>query len=273
SDLIDPDSRTIISEEKREETNNDEVMEPIPANQRTVNQQAGSVVVASNDNGSTVQTRNYEVNRTREVFEKTQGELKLVSASVLMNYKQRIDKNEDGEDVVISEPYSEVEVEEFKEVVKVALGIQDDRGDQLTVKQVEFFDKHPIDDADFFSGQPALKFDILRWSLIGITFIVIILLINSIKKKNGVDGMKTVSTFESGDQIEGTPEKNALPGQSSASNQLDGAGTEGGELPEGSGENKQLPQKKYNKEEIVNFVELKPAEAAQVMRAMISSEE
>lgn len=271
SDLIDPDSRTVISEEKREQTNNDEVMEPVAGNV-TNNNQTGSVVVASNNNGSTVQTRNYEVNRTREVFEKTQGELKMVSASVLLNYKQRFEDGEDGEQILVSEPYSEQEVEEFKEVVKVALGIQDERGDQLTVKQVEFFDKHPIDSGDFFTGQPTFTNNVLRWSLIGITFVVVILLINSLKKKPGMDEMKTVSKFEADDQLEGAEKQGALTGESSAANQLEGAegtpGIEGGEE-----QAKQLPEKKYNKDEIVNFVELKPAEAAQVMRAMIASEE
>lgn len=270
SDLIDPDSRTVISEEKREQTNNDEVMEPVPGN-ITNNNQAGSVVVASNNNGSTVQTRNYEVNRTREVFEKTQGELKMVSASVLLNYKQRFDEGTDGEQTLISEPYSEQEVEEFKEVVKVALGIQDDRGDQLTVKQVEFFDKHPIDTGDFFTGQPTFTNNILRWSLIGITFVVIILLINSIKKKSGVDELKFVSNFEAGDQLEGAEKQNSLTGESSGANQLESA--EGGEGQSGESQTKKLPEKKYNKDEIVNFVELKPAEAAQVMRAMMASVE
>ncbi|MEQ8525948.1 flagellar basal-body MS-ring/collar protein FliF [Gracilimonas sp.] len=267
SDLIDPDSRTVISEEKREQTNNDEVMEPVPGN-ITNNNQAGSVVVASNNNGSTVQTRNYEVNRTREVFEKTQGELKMVSASVLLNYKQRFEEGTEGEQTLVSEPYSEQEVEEFKEVVKVALGIQDDRGDQLTVKQVEFFDKHPIDNGDFFTGQPTFTNNILRWSLIGITFVVIILLINSIKKKSGVDELKFVSNFEAGDQLEGAEKQNSLTGESSGTNQLEGAEGESGES-----QTKKLPEKKYNKDEIVNFVELKPAEAAQVMRAMMASEE
>ncbi|MGN8226749.1 flagellar basal-body MS-ring/collar protein FliF [Gracilimonas sp. BCB1] len=270
SDLIDPDSRTIISEEKREQTNNDEVMEPVAGNV-TNNNQTGSVVVASNNNGSTVQTRNYEVNRTREVFEKTQGELKMVSASVLLNYKQRFEESEEGDQTLVSEPYSEQEVEEFKEVVKVALGIQDNRGDQLTVKQVEFFDKHPIDNGDFFTGQPTFTNNILRWSLIGITFVVVILLINSIKKKSGVDEMKTVSKFKAGDQLEGSEKQNSLTGESSASNQLEGSESTTGE--EGEEQAKQLPEKKYNKDEIVNFVELKPAEAAQVMRAMLASED
>ncbi|MBO6586858.1 MAG: flagellar M-ring protein FliF [Gracilimonas sp.] len=270
SDLIDPDSRTVISEEKREQTNNDEVMEPVAGNV-TNNNQTGSVVVASNNNGSTVQTRNYEVNRTREVFEKTQGELKMVSASVLLNYKQRFEEGEEGEQTLVSEPYSEQEVEEFKEVVKVALGIQDSRGDQLTVKQVEFFDKHPIDSGDFFTGQPTFTNNILRWSLIGITFVVVILLINSLKKKSGIDELRTMSNFEAGDQLEGGEKQGSLPGESSAANQLEGA--EGNPGTEGEEQAKQLPEKKYNKDEIVNFVELKPAEAAQVMRAMIASEE
>jgi flagellar M-ring protein FliF len=264
SDLIDPDSRTIISEEKREQTNNDEVMEPVPGNV-TNNNQAASVVVASNNNGSTVQTRNYEVNRTREVFEKTQGELKKVSASVLLNYKQRFEAGENGEQALVSEPYSEQEVEEFKEVVKVALGIQNERGDQLTVKQVEFFDNHPIDNGDFFTGQPTFTNNILRWSLIGITFVVVIFLINSLKKKSGIDELNMVSKFEADDQLEGSEKQNSLPGESPDANQLEGA--------EGEEQAKQLPEKKYNKDEIVNFVELKPAEAAQVMRAMIASED
>lgn len=272
SDLIDPDSRTVISEEKREQTNNDEVMEPVPGNV-TNNNQEGSVVVSSNNNGSTVQTRNYEVNRTREVFEKTQGELKMVSASVLLNYKQRLDEGNDGESQFVSEPYTEQEVEKFKEVVKVALGIQEDRGDQLTVKQVEFFDKHPIDSGDFFTGQPTFTNNILRWSLIGITFVVIVLLINSIKKKSGADELKFVSDFEAGDQLEGAEKQNSLPGESSAAaNQIEGAEAKAGEGTGGEGQ-KALPKKKYNKDEIVNFVELKPAEAAQVMRAMMTSEE
>ncbi|WP_421774981.1 flagellar basal-body MS-ring/collar protein FliF [Gracilimonas sp.] len=270
SDLIDPDSRTVISEEKREQTNNDEVMEPVAGNV-TNNNQTGSVIVASNNNGSTVQTRNYEVNRTREVFEKTQGELKMVSASVLLNYKQRLEEGEEGGQTMVSEPYTEQEVEEFKEVVKVALGIQDNRGDQLTVKQVEFFDKHPIDNGDFFTGQPTFTNNILRWSLIGITFVVVILLINSIKKKSGVDDLKTVSKFEAGDQLEGSEKQNSLTGESSAANQLEGSENATGE--EGEEQAKQLPEKKYNKDEIVNFVELKPAEAAQVMRAMLASED
>lgn len=271
SDLIDPDSRTVISEEKREQSNNDEVMEPVAGGPVAANQQAGSVVVASNNNGSTTQTRNYEVNRTREVFEKTQGELKLVSASVLLNYKQKMTDGENGDQILVTEPYTMEEVEEFKEVVKVALGIQEDRGDQLTIKQVEFFDKHPINSGEFFSGQPTFTNNVIRWSLIGITFVAILILMNSMKKKTGAEELKYTSSFEAGDQLEGGAEPNALPGESTAARQVEGA--EGGaELPEG-GESKQLPEKTYNKDEIVNFVELKPAEAAQVMRALMSSED
>ncbi len=265
SDLIDPDSRTIISEEKREQTNNDEVMEPVQNVQLRANQDPASVVVSSNDNSSNVQTRNYEVNRTREVFEKQQGELKHVSASVLLNYKQTVQQSPEGVEQMVSQPYSVEEVEEFKEVVKVALGIQEDRGDQLTVKQIEFFDKHPIDDSEYFMSRPGYRNNILRWSLIVVTFIIVLLLINSMRKKNVAEDLNTVSSFESDEQLEGTPDKDALPGEQAATNELEGS-------PDAESGTQQLPARTFEKEEIVNFLELKPNEAAQVVRALIASD-
>lgn len=265
SDLIDPDSRTVISEEKREEANNDEIMEPVQNAPLRANEDPSSVVVSSNDNSSNVQTRNYEVNRTREVFEKQQGELKHVSASVLLNFKETMQQGTEGTEQMVSQPYSNEEVEEFKEVVKVALGIQEDRGDQLTVKQIEFFDKHPIEDGEYFTNQPGYRNNILRWSLIGITFIVVLVLINSIKKKNAADDLNTVSKFESDEQLDESAEKEALPGEQAAENELEGA-SDGEDKPQ------QLPARSYEKEEIVNFLELKPNEAAQVVRALIASD-
>ncbi|MTI86490.1 MAG: flagellar M-ring protein FliF [Balneolaceae bacterium] len=273
SDLIDPDSRTIISEEKSEQTNNDEIMEPVAGNQRLQNQ-AGSVVVASNDNQATTQTRNYEVNRTREVFEKTQGEIKRVSASVLLNYKQVIQPGEEGEEGTVTyEEYSQEEVEEFKEVVKLALGIQGDRGDELSIKQIEFFDKHFVRDANYFSGQPTSYNSIIRWSVIGVTFLMILWLINGIRKRAGSGDLNIISDFSADSRVGSAPSMESLPKQEGIPNMPEQSIPEDSEQEgEGAGQ-KQLPKRKYDKKEIVDFVELKPAEAAMVMRAMMTSDE
>src|SRR6056297_153511 len=64
SDLIDPDSRTVISEERREQTDANEASEPQPIDQRLPPEERGApIVVSSNENTSSSETRNYEVNR------------------------------------------------------------------------------------------------------------------------------------------------------------------------------------------------------------------
>lgn len=270
SDLIDPDSRTVISEERREQTDANEASEPQPIDQRLPPEQRGApIVVSSNENTSSSETRNYEVNRTREVFEKTQGELENVTASVLLNYKKVNQEGPDGEQVVSYQPYPNEEVEELKEVVMLALGMRQERGDQLSIKQIEFFDKEQIGGGNYFTNQPTSYNDILRWSLIGLTFIAVVLLLNNIRKKMGDENLKTVSNFKADEQLEGTAEQNALE-ESKGGEALEG-GEERPELEEKQGQ-KTLASQNISREEIVNFVELKPAEAAQVVRALMTKE-
>lgn len=270
SDLIDPDSRIIISEEKREQINNDEILEPIPTDEFTpANQRGEAVVVASNDNQNIVQTRNYEINRTKEVFEKTQGEIKKLSASVLLNYKQKIYKNIENEDSVSFEPYTDAEIAEFSEVVRMALGVTESRGDQLSIKQVEFFDKHFIGEAARAIEQPKPWNDIIRWSIIGITFFVIVFLINGIKKKMGEEYQDLAMThnFRQDLEMEGAETPKTLRGDAitnSIAKTLD-------QIENGI-KNPKIPQKVYKKNEIEDFVAVKPAQAAQIMRSFLTED-
>ncbi|MFP8488663.1 flagellar basal-body MS-ring/collar protein FliF [Gracilimonas sp. Q87] len=271
SDLIEPDSRTIISEERREQTDANEASEPQPIDARLPPEQRGNpVVVSSNEATSSSETRNYEVNRTREVFEKTQGELVNVTASVLLNYKKEMGEGPEGEQIATYEPYPEEAVEEFREVVMLALGMKEERGDQLSIKQIEFFDKELIGVDEYYNNQPMFNNNILRWSLIGLTFIAVILLLNNIRKKMGDGDLNVMSEFKADDQLERAVQKDVLEG-----NKEEGALREGENAQTALSDQqkqKQLPQKNYSKEEIVNFVELKPAEAAQVVRAMLTSD-
>ena len=93
-------------------------------------------MVSRRDNETSSQTRNYEVNKTREVYEKTQGEIEKLTASVLINYKQNLQVNEEGEETIVAEPYTEEEIAEFGSVVRTALGMSEERGDELTITQI-----------------------------------------------------------------------------------------------------------------------------------------
>ncbi|MEX2462861.1 MAG: flagellar basal-body MS-ring/collar protein FliF [Balneolaceae bacterium] len=272
SDLIDPDSRTIISEEKVSDQTTDETSQQIPIDEFTpVNQRGQTAVINNRMNESTTQTRNYEVNKTREIYEKSQGELKRISASVLLNHKQTLQENEAGEMTLVSEPYSAEEVNEFREVVRVALGIQPERGDELTITQFEFFDPVAQDQNGYYVNQPTPWSEIIRWSIILVTFLVIVFLVNSIRKRmdmgesglaigriqsNGVDTVSLpISEGENPDNMTEEEYEDFIDKKLS------------GKVK------KQLEQKAYVLEEIRDFVELKPNEAAQVVRAIMSIEE
>jgi len=270
SDLIDPDSRTIISEERRTETSSDESSQQVPFDEFTPIDRRGETVVVNNRNDeSAIQTRNYEVNKTREIYEKSQGEIRRISASVLLNHKQVLEENEQGEMVLTSIPYTQEEVNEFREVVRVALGIQPGRGDELTVTQLEFFDPTAIDVDGFYTQQPLQWYDILRWAIIAITFLTIIALIYSIRKrlmagdtqflmKLPADDYQKVPVSMYEDDGEGDDEEE---GEDFIDKKLSGKAR------------KQLQEKTYVMEEIKDYVELKPLEAAQVMRAIMTSDE
>jgi len=263
SDLIDPDSRTIISEERRSETSSDESSQQVPFDEFTPIDRRGETVVINNRNDeSTIQTRNYEVNKTREIYEKAQGEIRRISASMLLNHKQVLEENEQGEMVLTSMPYTQEEVNEFREVVRVALGIQPGRGDELTITQLEFFDPTAIDLYGYYTNQPFQWHDVLRWSIILITFLTIVLLIFSIKKRMITGDSQFMMKFPADERQKVSVSMNEdEEGEEFIDKKLSGKAR------------KQLQEKTYVMEEIKDYVELKPLEAAQVMRAMMTSDE
>ena len=274
SDLIDPESRLLISEDRRSETNNEENMQQVPVDEFTpIDQRGESVVVSRRDNETSSQTRNYEVNKTREVFEKTQGEIEKLTASVLINYKQNIQVNEEGEETIVAEPYTEAEIAEFGSVVRTALGMSESRGDELTITQIQFHDPTAVDSYGIYNDQPTPWNEIFRWGLILATFFTIVALIMNIRKSMGQQQPEVAMSLpetpgKSLDELELTDEeKQSLEGMSEeeAEDFIDKKLTDKSR--------KQLEQKAYVMEEIKDFVELKPAEAAHVIRAMMTLED
>ncbi len=272
SEIIDPDSRTIISEERRSDVNTNEQLQQVPIDEFTPVDQRGETVIVGNTNQeNSTQTRNYEVNRTREVYEKTQGEIKRLSASVLINYKQSVRQGEDGQTETVSEPYTDEEIEEFREIVRLALGIQPGRGDELSITQVEFFDPTVQGSDPYFQSPPITVNDWIRWIIILITIGLIVYLIFSIRKRLGADlEGALVKTPASSNQFDDVPyveeEKNM--------EDLDEEEYEDFIDRKLSGKaRKQLEQKEYALEEIRDFIELKPSEASKVIRAYMTLEE
>ncbi len=281
TDYIDPDSRTVISEEKREQVNNDELREPVPIDNLTpIDQRDNSVTISANNNSNTIETRNYEVNRTREVFEKGEGELSRITASVLLNYKQVTNIDEDGDEFIAFEPYSNQEVQQFREAVELAIGIKTDRGDLLTINQSEFFTTQYVSGNTFMATQPVYTNDIVRWVVIGLTFGVIMFLIRGIKTKMAIETEMAInSDFQGNTELPPGATYASLPANVSGTPALEPAFDDDGNPIEPTisaddfAQEKVEPEKSYNKDEIKEFVELKPAIAAQILRAMMSPDD
>src|SRR5699024_813958 len=135
-------------------------------------QRGNTAVVSTKDNEVSSRTRNYEVNKTKEVFRKSQGKIEHLSASVVINYKQTT-QEQNGEQVIVNEPYSQEKIQEFKEVDSSALGIQPERGDELTIKQVQFWDPTQGPPGNGMA-RPMPWSNIIRWALILATFAAIV---------------------------------------------------------------------------------------------------
>ena len=106
--LVDPESATVVSEERmQEEGGGDE---------------------AGNSNSV---VRNYEVSRTQERLEESVGDVNRLSVSVVVDQKRTA--GPDGE--ATYEPRSQEEITKIESLVKNAVGFDPERGDQFTIQQ------------------------------------------------------------------------------------------------------------------------------------------
>src|SRR6056297_892848 len=147
--------------------------------------------------------------------------------------------------------------------------MQPGRGDELTITQLEFFDPVGNDPGGVFTNQPMQWYEIVRWSLIVATFLTIVALIYSIRKRLMAGDSQLLMKMPSNS---GEYPKNHI----SIIEEEEGSDEEGEEFIDKklSGQaRKQLEEKTYVMEEIKDYVELKPLEAAQVVRALMTNDE
>jgi len=269
SNQIDPESRTLISEQRDQQTQTEEGSEMVPVDEFTpVDERGETSVTSTNENESSSRTRNYEVSETKEVYKKAQGEISNITASVLVNHKQVEVQNDQGETVYETEPYGEEELQEFRDVIASALGIQAERGDKITIRQVQFWQPgQGAPRGQMIDGRwPWAR--VMRWSVILLTLGLIAWLLFGIRKqmRGGQPGLALQSAF--GGQQEVFTDDQMNP-------ELDNMSDEELENLKADEENEvpALEGKKYDMEEIVNMVDMKPDKAAKIVRAMLISDE
>lgn len=126
-------------------------------------------------------TTNYEISKTLQSTERAPGTVKRVSLAVIVDHATLWEKDPKGEPLEKLQPRTAEELKKYREQVAAAVGIQDKRGDQLTVENIAFAPTlNPKEEADAARQQwidLAWKFaPMLGWIIIGlIVFFMVVL--------------------------------------------------------------------------------------------------
>lgn len=218
-DGFDPDSRIIISETNSDQTTADIDREQINATDYTpVEYMDEALVIGENNIESSTQSRNYEVSREKQYIEETQGEIIDITASILLNQKVEQSLDGNGEPVTVPIPYDDDQINEFRNLLAMALGIEANAGgtlvDKIAVSQIEFEYSPYRENIDYQNNQPSDFSDIIRWSLIAISMLLVAFLTNNVRKNFTGSVMQTTSDFQmANNEIGGAPDVASLPEQ------------------------------------------------------------
>lgn len=270
SNRIDPESRTMISEQRDQQVQTEEGSEMVPIDEFTpVEERGATSVTTTSESENSSRTRNYEVSETNEVYKKAQGEITNITASVLVNHKPVETVNEQGETVYETEPYSDQELQEFRDVIASALGIQAERGDEITIRQVQFWNQEQQAPGGRMIDGPWPWTRILRWAVIFITLGLIAWLLFGIRRQ--IHGSQP-GLVPLGDSQQEVFVDGEVPPE------LEGMSEEEIEELMGDEENEEIKalksqrkSKNYDMDEIINMVDMKPDKAAKIVRSMLIS--
>ncbi len=200
SQTIDPDSRTVISEEDHQNSNNKVDGAPATTAPANVNGATAQAQAAGNRNNqqSSVSIKNYEVSTVHEQYQKPVGTIKRITATVLLNYKRTREKNAAGKDTVVYKPYTQAELNQVSASVKTALGMDETRGDQLTINQYHFeddFTSESTPSPTYFTDTDSTN-EWVRWGVLIAALAGIFYLLYSLVGKSS--GAKTQMQLEGG---------------------------------------------------------------------------
>ena len=92
------------------------------------------------------ETTNYEISRTTRHVIEPPGEVAKLSVAVIIDDDQVMKANAQGEKTVARKPRTREELQKMQGLVAAAVGLEPDRGDQLTVENIAF-DEQPVDAA------------------------------------------------------------------------------------------------------------------------------
>ncbi|OCX65739.1 flagellar M-ring protein FliF [Thioclava sp. SK-1] len=205
---IDPDSRIAISIDTQEKTSSSEDQDPANVTVAS-NLPAGDAAgggQSSSNNSETRERSNYEVSETRREVVRQPGALKRLTVAVLVNGISTTAA--DGTTTWAPRPAEELDA--LRSLVSSAVGLDESRGDVITLQSMEF-EPTAVAGTEVTSGGFGTPLDIMQLIQIGVAAVVALVL--------GLGVMKPILT-QRGAEAAGLPAPE--PRQAASSNALTG---------------------------------------------------
>lgn len=176
-ELFDPDKQVVRSEKVIEETGNENSTEAEPAPGTSANLPQGQTQGLTGQKTSQSQSRteiyNYEINRTLKKTVVPSGQMKKVTAAVLVDGKY---EQKEGVKMATYVPRTEDEMKRFSEMVKTAVGYDEKRGDKVEVANIPFLVDMPERIPSSTMKSPLVRLAI-RYGLLAIAAVMMFLFI------------------------------------------------------------------------------------------------
>jgi flagellar M-ring protein FliF len=93
----------------------------------------------------TAETVNYEINRRLVLTQRPPGDIARMSVAVIVDDDQVVKKAGDGQQTVSRKPRTPEELQQLQALAAAAVGLEPERGDQITVQNVSF-EETPVDE-------------------------------------------------------------------------------------------------------------------------------
>ncbi len=202
----DPNGSAIRSEQATTEKSGNSTSGGVPGVQSNLNESSGSR--GFNSSNRNEETTNYEVSKTVSKVVESVGSIKTLSVAVLVADRQ-LPAGETNE--ATYEPRPTEELTSIEQMVRSALGLSDERGDQIVVIsrpfENDFYDStapEATPGADIYSYLPMVKYGLLTIAALLLYFLLVRPLIKTLKGEGKmVEHYKTVEQLES--ELSGRP--------------------------------------------------------------------
>ncbi|NLA76087.1 MAG: flagellar M-ring protein FliF [Deltaproteobacteria bacterium] len=181
---FDPDSAVIFSEQRDKERETEGRGQPQGSpDLLNTGMRSGEegVTLSSNFMEKESSTLHYKINRVEKHIIDESGQIKRLTASVIIDGPYETAADENGNPVKVFKARDRRQMKSFEDIVKSAIGFNEDRGDQVTVSNIAFsmdkqdIEKLPEAEAEGWAGHlKKASRPILNVVIIGLFFLVAI---------------------------------------------------------------------------------------------------